>query len=60
MKYKLFKCYSPKLKSFLYDNGIDYDMVCKDILTDKTCWVYVKCSQLNDLLIEWKETKPTK
>ncbi|WP_297136157.1 hypothetical protein [Terrisporobacter sp.] len=58
-EYKIFKCYSPKLKKFLYDNGLIYDMVCKDIKTDKTCWVYVRCDELNKLLTQWKVTKPT-
>ena len=60
MNNKLYKCYSPNLKKFLCDNGLKYDMVCKDIKNDKTCWVWIQTSTLSKLLLQWSKNKPNK
>lgn len=60
MNTRLYRCYSANLKKFLYDNGVIYDMVCKDIKTDKTCWVYIKGEKLSEYLTKWTENRPSK
>lgn len=54
---RLYCCYSPKLKKFLLDNGVKYDLCCKNINTDKTCWVYIKDDKLSELLTKWTSSK---
>lgn len=54
---RLYCCYSPNLKKFLLDNGVKYDLCCKNINTDKTCWVYIKDFRLDKLLTEWTSNK---
>lgn len=60
MNKNLYRCYSPNLKTFLYNNNVHYDLVCKDIKTDKTCWVYIMSDKLSNLLIKWSEGKSNK
>lgn len=54
---RLYCCYSANLKKFLHENGLRYDLCCKNINSDKTCWVYIKCEKLNNLLTEWSTKK---
>jgi len=54
---RLYCCYSPKLKKFLLDNGVKYDLCCKNINTNNTCWVYIKDFRLDKLLTEWTLNK---
>lgn len=54
---KLYCCYSPKLKQYLKGNNVKYELCCKNINTDKTCWIYIKNDKLNLLLTQWSSNK---
>ena len=54
---KLYCCYSPKLKEYLNNNDIRYELCCKNINTDKTCWIYIKDDKLISLLKEWSNNR---
>jgi hypothetical protein len=58
--FKVFRCYSPNLKSFLVEHGVDYIYLYQDNSKNKTVWVFIECTRLSQLLVIWKENRPEK
>jgi hypothetical protein len=54
---KLYRCYSNKLKEYLMLNGFRYEMVCLDIKTKKTMWLFEKTEQCEKLIELWNMDK---
>ena len=61
MKYsteKIFHCYSPNLREFLENNGME---TCikpfRNSKTNKICWCFEKTPELNILLKEWTDSR---
>lgn len=56
---KLFPCYSWNLVQFLNSHGLKYKLIGLHPDTHKKFWIFIRTEQLNKLLDEWKETRPT-
>lgn len=54
-----FECYSKRLYGFLTMNGVRYERIFTHKDTGKTCWVYIMSTELSELLIKWKNNRPT-
>lgn len=57
-KFKFYRCWSPKQKEFIVDNGIDYIYSYRNNSNGKIAWVFVECDALSVLLKKWTENKP--
>ena len=57
---KLFPCYSIPLMKFLtVEKGIRYKLEGLNPKSKMYFYVFIDNEQLNDCLIEWRETKPS-
>jgi len=54
----LFPCYSSPLKNYLVNKGLKYLIVALNPNNHKKMWIFIDNEKLNNLLIEWKKTKP--
>lgn len=60
-KKDFFYCYSPKLKRFLVENGVEYFHRGLNEKTEKYFWVFNrKDEKLGEYLTAWSEGKPNK
>lgn len=57
---QVYRCYSNNLKGYLMDNGLKYLVVAKDIVTDKTFWLFEKTDRFEKLMQEWMDNSPNK
>jgi len=55
---QLFPCYSSNLKDYLMRNGLRYKLSALNANNHKKMWIFIDNEKLNNLLIEWKKTKP--
>jgi len=55
---KLFPCYSSNLRDYLMSKGLRYKLSALNANSGKKMWIFIDNDQLNNLLIEWKKTKP--
>jgi len=55
---KLFPCYSLPLREYLISKGLRYLISALNPNNHKMFWLFVDNEKLNNLLIEWKKTKP--
>jgi len=55
---QLFPCYSLNLRDFLINKGLRYKISALNPNNHKMFWLFVDNEKLNNLLIEWKKTKP--
>lgn len=51
----LFRCYSSPLMKHLKDNGCRYEFVAKDIVNNKTFWLFIKDDKISELLKLWSK-----
>jgi len=58
MSSKIFRCYSVPLMKKLISSGCRYEFVAKDIVNDKTFWVFLKTPLVEKMLTEWSQNKP--
>lgn len=49
-----FRCYSSPLLKELKENGCRYEFVAKDIVNDKTFWLFLVDDEVERVLKEWK------
>lgn len=49
-----FRCYSVPLLKNLKDSGFRYEFVAKDIVNDKTFWLFMINDEIAKVLKEWK------
>lgn len=54
---QLYTCYSLNLRNYLNDNGLKYKLAARNPNSNRLFWVYVKNTQLNDLLTQWANKK---
>lgn len=54
----LFPCYSLNLRDYLMSKGLRYKLSALNPNNHKMFWLFVDNENLNNLLIEWKKTKP--
>lgn len=52
---KYFFCYSYKLKKFLSELNIRYELSANNTKTNKPYWVYIRTNDLLNALTKWKE-----
>ena len=50
---KWFRCYSVPLLKKLKENGCRYEFVAKDIVNDKTFWLFMVDSNVANILSSW-------
>lgn len=56
---KVFPCYSVPLMEYITkQKNIKYVLIGLHPETHKKFWLFIKDKQLNNILTEWKETKP--
>lgn len=53
----LFCCYSIKLRNFLTDNGIRYELCALNPNNNRMFWVYIRDARLDELLSQWSRDK---
>ena len=54
---RFFYCYSVRLKKFLMDNGLRYDVVAVNKNSGRTFWTFKRDDKLDSLLIQWNKSK---
>lgn len=57
MKTPLYCCYSLKLRDFLKDNGVRYELCALNPNNQKMFWIYIRNDSLDALLTKWSERK---
>lgn len=50
-----FRCYSAPLLNELKKNGCKYEFVAKDIVNDKTFWLFIVDDKVASVLNEWSK-----
>jgi len=55
---QLFPCYSLNLRDYLMSKGLRYKLSARNPNNYKMFWLFIDNEKLNNLLIEWKKTKP--
>lgn len=50
-----FRCYSAPLLKKLKENGCRYEFVAKDIVNDKTFWLFMIDNKVARVLNEWSK-----
>jgi hypothetical protein len=55
---KLFPCYSIPLVKWLNNKGLRYKLIGLHPKTKKQFYIFIDDEKLDNLLREWKETKP--
>ena len=59
VKTHVFPCKSINLTRFIKSKGIISEYKFTDAQDNKDCWIFLRTSQLEDILKEWHDTKPT-
>ena len=59
VKTHVFPCKSINLTRFIKSKGIISEYKFTDAQDNKDCWIFLRTSQLEDVLKEWHDTKPT-
>ena len=59
VKTHVFPCKSINLTRFIKSKGIMSEYKFTDAQDNKDCWIFLRTSQLEDVLKEWHDTKPT-
>ena len=59
IKTHVFPCKSINLTRFIKSKGIISEYKFTDAQDNKDCWIFLRTSQLEDILKEWHDTKPT-
>ena len=54
----LYSCYSPNLKEYLVENGVEYIYSCRNNKTDRIKWIFIESDRLSALLTIWSNNKP--
>ncbi len=57
MGVSLYCCYSLKVRDYLRENGLRYELVAENPNSHKIFWVYVRNEKLDKLLAEWSIKK---
>ena len=57
MGVSLYCCYSLKVRDYLRENGLRYELVAENPTSHKIFWVYVRSEKLDKLLAEWSIKK---
>lgn len=52
-----FKCYSAPLLKKLKENGCRYEFVAKDIVNNKTFWLFMINDNVSQTLREWETNR---
>lgn len=55
MQNKLYCCYSLKLRDFLRDHGMRYELCALNPNNQKMFWVYFRTEELNKYLSMWSD-----
>ena len=55
---QLFPCYSLNLRDYLMSKGSRYKLSALNPNNHKMFWLFIDDEKLNNLLMEWKKTKP--
>lgn len=56
-KEKYYSCYSPKLKEYLVDKGLEIFDSFKNLETNKYCFIFTKNDKLQECLNNWSQGK---
>lgn len=54
---RLYCCYNVKVRDFLYENGVKYDLCALNPNTNNMFWAYIRNEKLDKLLSEWSIQK---
>lgn len=57
MDVKYFYCYSPKMKDFFCENGLNYIVKSVHEKTKKPFWVFESSSKVTELLEQWRQKR---
>lgn len=57
MSVSLYCCYSLKVRDYLRENGLRYELVAENPNSHKIFWVYIRNEKLDRLLTKWSAEK---
>lgn len=57
MSSSLYCCYSIKVRDYLKQNGIPYELVAENPNSHKIFWVYIRNEKLDEFLTKWSTKK---
>ena len=52
-----FRCYSTPLLKRLKENDCRYEFVAKDIVNDKTFWLFMVSDRVSQVLEDWNKNR---
>jgi hypothetical protein len=56
----VYRCYNNLLKIFLINNGLQYFLVARDIVTNQKFYAFEKTFEFLNVLNKWEENNPKK
>lgn len=60
MEQKLYRCFDTNLKKYLLDNGFRYELIAKDVISNKKMWIFIISDDLENHIKIWENNSPKK